>query len=59
MSKRKIFNFLALLLCKALCVHGAFSCVKEVSIKIERASCMKSSLQTSFCIADIFYLGVG
>jgi len=52
MSKSKIFNLLV------LCVHGALSYLKEASVEVERASYMKSSLQTSFCIADIFYLGV-
>lgn len=58
-AKGRSSTFLHYYLCKALCMHGAFSRVKEVSIKVERASYMKSSLQTSFCIADIFYLGVG
>lgn len=37
----------------APCMHDALSCMKKVSI--ERASYMKSSLQTSFCITGIFY----
>lgn len=58
MSKRKLQLLLHYYLCKALCMCGALSCVKEVSVKIDRTSSMKSSLQTSFCIADTFYLGL-
>lgn len=51
-------TFLHCYLCKALCVLDALSCV--VSVKTDGASYMKSSLQTNFCVTDIFcHLVVG